>query len=125
MKRTMRRVALSTAGALGLGLLFWAKANAVDIKGSAFSPVDFKEYRLLIGQGASPTEFSLIARSSVAVRASALGSWTATVDGPYVLALESERLMLETLEGACEQARRRQEDERKSRLKHHEDGARE
>ena len=42
-----------------------------------------------------------------------------------VLALESERLMLETLEGACEQARRRQEDERKSRLKHHEDGARE
>jgi hypothetical protein len=65
-------------------------SGTVDIKGSAFSPVDFKEYRLLIGQGASPTEFSLIARSSVAVRASALGSWTATVDGPYVLALESE-----------------------------------
>ena len=37
MKRTMRRVALSTAGALGLGLLFWAKANAVDIKGSVRS----------------------------------------------------------------------------------------
>jgi hypothetical protein len=65
-------------------------SGSVDVRGSAFSLSDFKEYRLLIGQGTSPTEFSVIARSGVAVRASALGSWTATVDGPYVLTLEAE-----------------------------------
>jgi hypothetical protein len=37
MKRTMRRVALRTAGAIGLGFLCWAKANAVDVKGSVRS----------------------------------------------------------------------------------------
>jgi subtilase family serine protease/flagellar hook assembly protein FlgD/WD40 repeat protein len=64
--------------------------GSVDIRGTAFSPDDFKEYRLYVGAGASPASFTLLRRSTLAVSAGTLGQWLAVGSGPYVIALEAE-----------------------------------
>jgi subtilase family serine protease/Tol biopolymer transport system component/flagellar hook assembly protein FlgD len=65
-------------------------SGSVDVRGTAYSVDDFKEYRLFVGAGTSPTVWTLLKRSTVPVQASLLGTWTATTAGPYVLALEAE-----------------------------------
>jgi subtilase family serine protease/flagellar hook assembly protein FlgD/fibronectin type 3 domain-containing protein len=65
-------------------------SGTVDVRGTAFSPDDFKEYRLRVGAGASPTSWTLLNRSTLTVSGGLLGSWTAGSDGPHVLALEAE-----------------------------------
>src|SRR5262249_26416653 len=67
-----------------------AVSGLVTVKGTAFSADDFKEYRLSVGAGPSPTSWTLLARSTVPVSAGALGEWLAVADGPYVLSLEAE-----------------------------------
>ena len=62
----------------------------VDVRGTAFSPGDFAEYRLLAGAGAAPTSWELVRRSTLPVSAGLLGTWTPATEGPYVLALEAE-----------------------------------
>jgi subtilase family serine protease len=65
-------------------------SGTVSVRGTAFSPTDFKEYRLLVGSGAEPETWTLLRRSTVAVAGGALGSWEAAEGGPYVFALEAE-----------------------------------
>ena len=65
-------------------------SGSLDVRGTAFSVDDFKEYRLLVGAGASPSSWTLLRRSTVPIAAGLLGNWTAVGDGPYVLALEAE-----------------------------------
>ena len=67
-------------------------SGEVDIRGSAFSSGDFKEYRLLIGVGDSPPSFTVLKRSTLPVAGSSLGSWTAFGSGSRVIALEAEDL---------------------------------
>lgn len=65
----------------------------VEIKGTAFSYDDFKEYRLFVGAGADPQDWQLIRRSPVAILADVLGLWD-TLGLPegavYSLRLEAE-----------------------------------
>ncbi len=65
-------------------------SGSVEVRGTAFSPDDFAEYRLLVGAGTDPPTFVEIARGGLPVSAGALGSWDALDDGPHVLALEAE-----------------------------------
>ncbi|HEY2946701.1 MAG TPA: CARDB domain-containing protein, partial [Vicinamibacteria bacterium] len=65
-------------------------SGSVDVRGTAFSVADFKEYRLLVGAGLSPSSWTLLRRSAMPVAAGLLGNWTAFGDGPHVLALEAE-----------------------------------
>jgi subtilase family serine protease/flagellar hook assembly protein FlgD len=65
-------------------------SGSTDVRGTALSVEDFKEYRLLVGAGTSPSSWTLLRRSTVSVAAGLLGNWTAIGDGPYVLALEAE-----------------------------------
>jgi subtilase family serine protease len=65
-------------------------SGTVDVRGTAFSPDDFKEYRLLVGAGAEPAAFTLLRRSTVPVAGGTLGSWTAVGSGPHLIALEAE-----------------------------------
>jgi subtilase family serine protease len=65
-------------------------SGAVNVQGTAFSAGDFSEYRVLVGAGAAPTDWTLVRRSTVPVTAGLLATWTALVDGPHVLALEAE-----------------------------------
>jgi flagellar hook assembly protein FlgD/Tol biopolymer transport system component len=67
-----------------------ALAGSVTVRGTAFSPDDFGEYRLLSGAGAAPDSWTLVKRSTVPAAASVLGTWTPETAGPYVLALEAE-----------------------------------
>ena len=65
----------------------------VDIKGSAFSARDFKEYRLQIGAGASPGQYAQLVRSPVAVQGDLLGQWNTVglnEGAPYTIKLEAE-----------------------------------
>ena len=63
---------------------------SIDVRGTAFSPDDFAEYRLSVGVGASPTAWTLIRSSTVPVAAGFLGAWAPTGSGPHLLALEAE-----------------------------------
>lgn len=67
-----------------------AVSGLVTVRGTAFSPEDFKEYRLLVGAGAAPAAFTLLARSSVPVVAGRLGAWVAAGGGPHLIVLEAE-----------------------------------
>ena len=67
-----------------------AVSGAIEVKGTAFAPDDFAEYRLLVGAGAAPTSWTLLQRSTVPVAGGRLGEWLALVDGPYTLALEAD-----------------------------------
>lgn len=63
--------------------------GAVEVRGTAFSPDDFAEYRLSVGVGETPAQWTLVRRSTVPVTAGPLGTWLATTPGPHVLALEA------------------------------------
>ena len=65
-------------------------SGSVDVRGTAFSADDFKEYRLLVGVGTQPATWTELRRSTLPVVAGTLGSWTGILDGPYTLALEAE-----------------------------------
>ena len=58
------RITSPVAGAVVSGL--------VEIRGTAASPDDFKEYRLLVGTGATPSTFTLVRRSPAPVTAGLL-----------------------------------------------------
>lgn len=77
-------VALATPGELA------RVAGLVDIRGTAFSAGDFKEYRLLVGAGESPTVWMPVKVSTLPVAGGVLGTWLALGEGPHVLALEAE-----------------------------------
>lgn len=65
----------------------------VDIKGTANSYDDFKEYRLYIGEGSEPQHWQLIRRSPVAIIADALGHWDTyglAEDAVFSIRLEAE-----------------------------------
>ena len=65
--------------------------QTVQIRGAA-SDVNLEEYRLDYGAGLSPTSWSAITTSSVAVSAGILANWdsTAVNDGTYTLRLQAE-----------------------------------
>lgn len=67
-----------------------AVSGVVRVRGTAFSPDDFKEYRLSVGVGEQPSAWTLLKRSTLPVSAGSLGAWTAIGDGPHVLLLEAE-----------------------------------
>lgn len=65
-------------------------SGSVDIRGTAFSVDDFKEWRLYVGAGAAPANFTLLKRATVPVTAGNLAQWLAVGNGPHVIALEAE-----------------------------------
>ena len=65
-------------------------SGGVEVRGTAFSVGDFKDYRLLVGAGEQPGSWTLLQRSTVPVVAGRLGDWMALADGPYRLALEAD-----------------------------------
>ncbi|WP_342373836.1 Ig-like domain repeat protein [Myxococcus stipitatus] len=65
----------------------------VEISGTAFSATDFKEYRLSVGEGASPTSWRVLVQSPVAVtggRLAGLDTGALRQGALYTLRLESE-----------------------------------
>lgn len=73
----------------------------VEVSGTAFSATDFKEYRLSIGEGASPTSWRVLAQSPVAVPGGRLADLDARglrQGTLYTLRLEAEDLTGNTAE---------------------------
>ncbi len=65
----------------------------MDVRGTAYSEDDFKEYRLYAGSGAVPTAWQLLRKSPVPVLGEVLSEWNTVVLGEgetYVLRLEAE-----------------------------------
>ncbi len=72
----------------------WA-AGIADVRGTASSPADFKEYRLYFGVGATPATWQLIRRSPLPITADTLAAWNTVslAEGAtYSLKLEAEDL---------------------------------
>lgn len=72
----------------------WA-AGLMDVRGTAMSPADFKEYRLFVGPGATPSTWTLVRKSPLAITADTLSAWNTIglVEGQvYTLRLEAEDL---------------------------------
>ncbi|WP_281184377.1 CARDB domain-containing protein [Trichlorobacter lovleyi] len=72
-----------------------AIANLVDIKGTAYSQDDFKEYRVFIGKGSSPSAWSEIRRSPLPLSFGTLAqmdSISLTEGEQYSIKLEGEDL---------------------------------
>ena len=70
-----------------------ALSNLIDIKGTAYSQDDFKEYRVYIGQGSTPSSWTLIRRSPLPISYGSLAQWDTigNLDGSqYTLKLEGE-----------------------------------
>lgn len=69
-------------------------SGLVDIKGTAYSTDDFKEYRVSIGQGAAPPVWNLIRTSPLATSFGTLASWDTIglTEGIYSIKLEAEDL---------------------------------
>ncbi len=68
-------------------------SGLVDIKGTAYSPDDFKQYRVSIGQGAAPSSWTLIRTSPLSVSYGTLAQWDTLglADGQvYSIKLEAE-----------------------------------
>ena len=65
-------------------------SGIVDIKGSAFSVNDFKEYRVYIGQGSDPTTWSLIRTSPIPISYGALTQWDTIGLGEEVYSIKLE-----------------------------------
>ena len=66
--------------------------GVVDVKGTAFSRKDFKQYRLATARSETPDQWTSLRLSPVSVSAGLLGAWdTAGVaDGSYLIRLEAE-----------------------------------
>lgn len=72
----------------------WA-AGLMDVRGTAMSPADFKEYRLYVGNGTAPTSWQLLRRSPLSITADSLSAWNtiSLAEGAqYTLKLEAEDL---------------------------------
>ncbi len=72
-----------------------AVSGIVSVVGTAFSAGDFKEYRLLVGVGESPTSFTLVRRSGQAVSRAEIGTLDASAFGhgtSLTVRLEAEDL---------------------------------
>lgn len=70
-------------------------SGLVDIKGTAYSANDFKEYRLFVAQSTAPENRLLLRRSPVPITADILFQWNTLglVEGAtYIITLESEDL---------------------------------
>jgi fibronectin type 3 domain-containing protein/flagellar hook assembly protein FlgD len=68
-------------------------SGIVDIKGTAYSSDDFKQYRIYIGQGQNPSAWNLIRTSPVPVSYGILTQWdTLGLTGLYSIKLEAEDL---------------------------------
>ena len=70
-------------------------SGLVDVKGTAFSQDDFKEYRLFVGAGETPTTLELLRRSPVPIQSDLLAQWSTlglTEGAPFTLRLEGEDL---------------------------------
>lgn len=67
-------------------------SGLLDIKGTAYSSDDFKQYRLYIGQSANPSIWNLIRTSPVPMPYGALTQWDtiALSEGLYSIKLEAE-----------------------------------
>ncbi len=68
-------------------------SNLVDVKGTAFSQDDFKEYRVHIGQGSNPSSWALIRRSPLSTSYGSLAQWdtiTGQEGSQYSIKLEAE-----------------------------------
>lgn len=68
-------------------------SGSVEVRGTAFSQRDFREYRLSVGQGALPSAFTALASNTVATPMGVLGVWdasSASQGGQYTLRLEAE-----------------------------------
>ncbi|NTX54914.1 CARDB domain-containing protein [Myxococcus sp. CA039A] len=68
-------------------------AGKLEVRGQAFSRMDFHEYRLSVGAGASPTVFVQVARGSAPTVAGWLGTWDASMlphGSQQTLRLEAE-----------------------------------
>lgn len=68
--------------------------NFLDIIGRAYSPDDFKEYRVFSGSGNNPQSWQMLRKSPVPIPHGTLVRWDAysLPDGPYTLRLEAEDL---------------------------------
>lgn len=67
--------------------------SLVDIKGTAYSSEDFKQYRVYIGQGQTPSSWSLIRTSPLTVTYGLLAQWDSIgLGGLYSIKLEAEDL---------------------------------
>lgn len=70
-------------------------SNYVDVKGTAYSADDFREYRIYIGQGTTPASWDLLRKSPVSVPSGLLARWNLlglNEGGAYTLKLEAEDL---------------------------------
>lgn len=69
-------------------------SGLVDIKGTAYSSEDFKQYRVLIGQGSDPSVWTLIRTSPVPISYGSLVQWDTIglMEGAYSIKLEAEDL---------------------------------
>lgn len=70
-------------------------SGQVDVKGTAYSEADFKEYRLFVGAGANPEAWTLLRRSPVPSPYDVLASWPTFLlpeGSTHTLKLEAEDL---------------------------------
>jgi large repetitive protein len=67
-------------------------SGLIDIKGSAFSEDDFKEYRVFVGAGSSPAAWNLLRKSPVPLPYGTLAQWDSTgqAEGSYTVRIEAE-----------------------------------
>lgn len=68
-------------------------SGMVDVKGTVGASGGFREYRLYIGTGLAPSDWTLLRRSPVPVSAATLGAWNtigALENSPQTLKLEAE-----------------------------------
>jgi subtilase family serine protease/flagellar hook assembly protein FlgD len=67
-------------------------SGSVEIRGTAMSADDFREYRLYVGASIDRETWTLLRRSVIPVAAGPLANWTAVGAGSRVLVLEAEDL---------------------------------
>jgi Tol biopolymer transport system component/flagellar hook assembly protein FlgD len=70
-------------------------SSLVDIKGTAYSSDDFKQYRVYIGQGSAPASWTLIRTSPVPVTYGTLAQWDTIglSEGQFSIKLETEDII--------------------------------
>ena len=68
------------------------ESGLIEIKGTAYSSDDFKQYRVYLGQGVSPTAWALIRTSPLSTSYGVLAQWDTLglVEGAYSVKLETE-----------------------------------
>ncbi len=66
-------------------------SGLIEIKGTAYSSDDFKQYRIYLGQGVSPTAWALIRTSPLSTSYGVLAQWDTLglVEGAYSVKLET------------------------------------